>query len=1083
MNDISPNLLDVLADCATDGGGKNFTHMTMFDQRRWLVDNSQLSNFWYRYCGLVSQEQEYADDLAEEDEDEVVTTQLCMGEKPETVMPVIAKVLLKFEKTVDMEDWDIYDDSFLCSLVLAYQMAIYENFLLTSGNNSELMALVLESESHWFEPDGTRFMEIRIQFPYARINTSDQRKILRPQVISKLRMMNPMKELERQPIGDWEQILVPDVLDRPLPMYGSVEVYKRPRMLLNRIYPLLSESMFSMGQFPNYVGNLDECFKPANHNHVQQGLIPLEILRSQPTTYWLPMFLSTNYLNIILVPKPELQHQQVTPIHTNIQNINSPARYDRDLGEEKDSQIAERLIPMLDPNRYFNQSNWMDVGKALYAAHQGAETGLQAWIRHTKRAISNQMNLPYFMIEQGSLEETIRSNYSMFTDDGAIDIKTMGWYASIDNPQAYGTWHRDWCMVAMDKALSITHSDVAYAFFRTYWLEFNYCGTRGAGHSRGIWSVFKSHRWVESHGGSDIRMKITMDFARKFEVLRNVIGQQKLSSRDEEFNRRAEDAIQKIGELIKKLKNNGFKNALMSELSDLYSDDMFNSRLDNKPELLGLTNGVLECNETIIFRPTKPQDYVSMSTKVSYRSDFTWESPQVKKCMKYLNEVYTDPEMRNHFLKFGASCLRGLNSDKIFPFFVGDGNNSKSMIVKLFENTFGQYCIKFDIANLSNNSKNASGASPQLARAKGVHIAFIDEPDDDAEIKKGTMKRWVGGDSFFTRMLYEAGGDLRVFFKLVLSCNKPPVIENPDGASKNRVRLYPHTSEWVKEGCPENYEEQLRNKKFKMNPNFEDQIPGMASAFLWILVQYYPVYKSEGLNDPAAVEEYTNSYWRENDIYAQFASESVEAAPMDALGQYDTNAQVTLTDIYEEFKVWFRTTFPGKPKVPDRTVVKSELVSRWGRMHGNHWLGLRLIPKNNPGGAPMAMGNKNYKPAQAQAQPVVGGNGNLRFNNQHSEPVQLNIANPMISMTTAAPPPNFSIPVPTFITVPPPEPIKPPMSPHMVKPLVGPLSPYKGPISPVHNTVNTLSYSSMLNPSAMMAELNQAINQAVPLSQ
>src|SRR5690606_8211993 len=128
--------------------------------------------------------------------------------------------------------------------------------------------------------------------------------------------------------------------------------------------------------------------------------------------------------------------------------------------------------------------------------------------------------------------------------------------------------------------------------------------------------------------------------------------------------------------------------------------------------------------------------------------------------------------------------------------------------------------------------------------------------------------------------------------KLVLSCNKPPIVDNPDNASRNRIRLYPHTSEWLSEGYPPTYEEQLASRKFKMDPNFEDQIPGMAQAFLWLLVQYYHIYKIEGLNDSPSVKEYPKSYWQENDIYAQFKAKSVAPA-LHEHNEYDSRARVT----------------------------------------------------------------------------------------------------------------------------------------------------------------------------------------------
>src|SRR5690606_39029632 len=119
----------------------------------------------------------------------------------------------------------------------------------------------------------------------------------------------------------------------------------------------------------------------------------------------------------------------------------------------------------------------------------------------------------------------------------------------------------------------------------------------------------------------------------------------------------------------------------------------FTTYLDINTELTCVTNGVLEVNgNTVEFRPSKPQDYISKCVNIPYHSSYSNDHPQVRECYKWFGQVFTDKDMLHHFLKFCASCLRGGNNDKIFPIWTGDGDNSKSMMVKLFESTFGEYC-------------------------------------------------------------------------------------------------------------------------------------------------------------------------------------------------------------------------------------------------------------------------------------------------------------------------------------------------------------------------------------------------------
>ncbi len=295
-----------------------------------------------------------------------------------------------------------------------------------------------------------------------------------------------------------------------------------------------------------------------------------------------------------------------------------------------------------------------------------------------------------------------------------------------------------------------------------------------------------------------------------------------------------------------------------------------------------------------------------------------------------MTQTFPDPKLKLHFLKFAASCIKGRNSDKIFPIFTGEGNNSKSMIVKLFMQTFGEYAIKLDMANFTGRNNNAGNASPHMARSKSVRLALADEAADDVPMHKETIKRIVGGDSFYTRKLHDNGGDIEVFFKLILSCNKVPIIPKADTAIKNRVKIFPYLGTWTSDvtklGEPNTY---------LMKETFEDDIPGMVPAFMWILVQHYSIYNIEKLKDPEIVTEYTENYWKDNDVYAQFAADCV-------IVTNDKNAKVSFIEMYSRFRIWWKDSFDGV-KVPEKPIIKRDLQSRWGHLVGKYFLGISMV--------------------------------------------------------------------------------------------------------------------------------------------
>ena len=960
---MEPELRDLLRTVATDPIGDSHTHVSLYGPHaRWTVRPHNQTEFWTRLCDLVDRKTNGRDGVPPEP-----FANMCLAERPQEVMPQIAKLTFRFHAdTTDEETWEPYDDEFLHWLCHTYQTVLSEYFRITTETQMELVVAILESVTHWYDEDretGQRFMlmEIRLQFPYGRIDAGMQNRIVRPRVIQLLRHNNVMAKMQRQPVGDWEQIISTNTANEPVVMYGSCEVQGLPKLELTHIWPQITRESLDSGLQPDEIA-LEDSFVPQNHVHVQQQTVRADIFEGdRPLQYWLPMFLSLGYWPTVLLPKQEVNdggrfttQLRMLNVQPEPQRVFGTGNHPREEADQSDMELAERMIQMINPQRFLREAFWMDIGKALYISDEGGDNGLLSWIRHTQRSLTGVTNVPDYMRVADTLEDTCRNLYYTFANS-PITVRTLAWYAREDSPDRYANWHRDWCMSSMEQSLSGYHTDVAIALHRVYWLDFVYCPV-----GKGKWFQFKNHRWFEVNQGIGLRRAISRDFMKRFEAVRMVLSRQIHDSGDDTFKTNGETTMKRLTQLIGRLKTVAFKSCIMTEACEHFVDDRFMSLLDTNADLTGVTNGILEVsNHHVLFRHAKPEDYISMCTNIPYHTNYTWQHPLVQECMKWFGQVFTDRALLHHFLKFAASCLKGRNSDKIFPIWTGDGDNSKSMIVKLFEAAFGPYCIKFPVAMLSEKAMNASGPTPQLARAKATRVAFLDEPEDDVPMHKGTIKRYTGGDSFFARLLQDNGGDVQATFKMILMCNKVPIIPNADRAIKNRTRLFPFMSTWV-DNAPEDEAEQYRQRRFRKDETFERRIPILAPAFIWIMSQYYPHYSTEKLQDPPIVTESTEAYWRDNDVYAQFAADTIQEVYTEG-GDRDAGARVTLSEIYSEFKVWFRDAFPAT-KVPERSVVRAELSSRWGRMHGNAWHGIRIMANDGPTNMTEALGGRKPAP-------------------------------------------------------------------------------------------------------------------------
>ena len=927
---MESNLIDILGSVHTDTDNGQHTHISISGilsdtySKHWNIRDTELTEFWNNYCNLVYENVD--------DKDAIIY----MAEKHEIYIPVIAELTFKFDNDVNEDDdgkWEPYDDTFIKKFCYYLQQVIKEFFVVNHDDNN-LVCAILES-SHYNNDDNLLCFDLRFQFPYSVIESSFLNTI-RQKVIKLLKNNNVMSNFERQPINDWDDIISSKTDSEPIVLYGSSYKPGHPKLKFQHILGEMTKEMIEDNYQVNAL-DYEEIFYFEAHTFVKNKCVEIEDFDIENKVKYLPFFLSLHYNNIRLKPvNPKINNKS-----TYSSSIVDKPSYikKKSSNYEKNIDIADELLTLINEKRFLNEVFWNDIGKALYMADEGGQNGLASWIRYSRKSLHNFSNPPDFMINNGTLEESCGSTYNSFFDSN-ITIKSLAWYAKEDSPERYNNWHNCYVDLNAEKALTLTNTDVACNLYRVYWLDFTY--------NNKMWYHFNNGKWIEDVEALNFKNKISRDYANRFEKLRTSLCTKIQESDDDNFKSTNETKINKINALIKKLKDQTFKSQIVKESAEYFNNTQFFEYLDENSDILGIGNGILEIYKDVItFRTSKPEDYISNSTPTKYNDKYNWGQKDVRDCMKWMHEVFTEKSMMNHFLKFSASCLKGKNSDKIFPIFTGSGNNSKSMIVKLFEFTFGKkFCLKLDVTVLTAKKTNSSNATPELARTKGARIVFIDEPEDDVPLNKGIIKRFIGGDSFYTRALHSNGGDVNVSFKMVLTSNRVPTIPNADKAIKERVKIFPYDSTWM-DNAPDDEETRIKNKTFKKDKFFEKKIPVLANAFLWIMVQYYPIYINEGLKDPQIIIDRTSEFWRDNDVYVDFFREKIKPVYNDR-NELNHGAVIKLTELYSTFKDWYKENYNNKP--PDKAVVRDYMSNILGPIKDPskiQWTGYMMVGEDS----------------------------------------------------------------------------------------------------------------------------------------
>lgn len=370
---------------------------------------------------------------------------------------------------------------------------------------------------------------------------------------------------------------------------------------------------------------------------------------------------------------------------------------------------------------------------------------------------------------------------------------------------------------------------------------------------------------------------------------------------------------------------------------ELFVDDSFIDKLDSDHNLIHFSNGILDLKE-MRFRPGRPTDYVSLTTGYDYQ-EYSWDSQEVIEVDDHFTKVFPDPELKQYWMEYTASLLRGGNSSKTFLNMSGEGDNAKSVNMDLLKLTLGRYMKILPTSLISGKRTQSSQATPEYAGLPGVRFAVLQEPNSKDVINIGILKELSGNDIIYYRGLYKDSQELKPQFKLALVCNKLPKLPCDDPATWNRIRVLPHEACFPKDNVPELLEDQIRLKRFPRDPYFSEKLPKMKAPFMWMMFDTFKKILKDGrMTEPEKVRSATAMYRKQNDVFLQFIMEKIVFDPE------NEKALMSVVETYNSFKTWFDDSYPNlHSQIPSKEDLRDELTKKWGDLTMSHkWKGYRL---------------------------------------------------------------------------------------------------------------------------------------------
>ena len=562
---------------------------------------------------------------------------------------------------------------------------------------------------------------------------------------------------------------------------------------------------------------------------------------------------------------------------------------------------ARKLVSILKSERADDYKDWLDVGFCLFNIDMSL---LEDWESFSRKSSK-------------FTEGECRKRWPTFKH-GGLGIGSLHRWAKIDNAEKYSEIIDESTRNLLIESLSGTNFDVAKVLHSMFKYQYVCASIK---HS--MWYEFKGHRWVEMESGIGLKQKISPILNYKYRALENYYTLQIARAKDEVKVKAYEAKVKVCNQLIKKVKDTGFKGKLMSECVELFYDKCFYAKLDSKTNLIGFNNGVYDL-DNLIFRDGCPEDYISYSTNCDYLP-YEPSLPVFQDVQKFIGQVLVDKDMREYVLNLLGSFLDGKSYDQKFHIWTGTGANGKSTLVELFGNSFGDYTGTLPVTVLTQKRGAASGANPEIAKMRGKRFAHMQEPEENDKINVGYMKELTGGDKIQARELYKQPVEFKPQFSMVLACNQLPPVSAQDNGTWRRLRVVNFSSKFV--------DDPINPNEFKKDYTLPDRIGTWHSAMMGILVEHYKKVKKGGfvIHEPESVMQYTREYQKRSDTMLEYVTENIEEME-------DKKYKLSISMIYAHFKDWFRDEYSEKP--PASKELKIYLESKYGKMKKSGWTGL-----------------------------------------------------------------------------------------------------------------------------------------------
>jgi putative DNA primase/helicase len=391
------------------------------------------------------------------------------------------------------------------------------------------------------------------------------------------------------------------------------------------------------------------------------------------------------------------------------------------------------------------------------------------------------------------------------------------------------------------------------------------------------WIAFNGRFW-DLEAGEDLARR----WAHK--VARGLIGQTTEAIKAGNSSKAWWDFVQRSG-------SSGSSAAMLAQAASYLTVAL--DAFDQQPLTLNVANGTLKFRRdakgqvTVKFaKAHDPADRLTRMCAAPY--DAAAKAPQFDGLISFCQPR---EEMRAYLRGLFGYAATGSVKEQLFVILQGKGGDGKSTFVNAIRAVLGSYACSSAVETFLDTGLKKSGeASPDIARLAGdTRMVCTAEPPGGAKLASAAIKSFTGGGNVAARELRQGIFEFQPICKVVLECNRRPVINDTDDGIWRRIRivLFEHQL------APEN-----------MDLDLPEKLRGEASGILNWIVAGVLDWMRDGLTTPALVTQAIEDYRRGANPFAEWQAERLIIDP---------TARTPAGELYDDYKTWCENNGHERP--------------------------------------------------------------------------------------------------------------------------------------------------------------------------